>query len=64
MMIAYARSGVNKVDVDIDIVVCCCSTHNGANALCGTTAAANDTPKIARTNANFKKNLVALARTR
>ena len=58
------RLRVDKVDINIDIIVCCSCAHNCANALCSATATANDTTKIARTYSDFKKNFVALARTR
>jgi hypothetical protein len=61
---ATADSGINEVDVDIDIVICSSSANNGADALRSATTTTNDTTEIARTNTNFKKDLVALARTR
>jgi len=61
---ATADSGINEVDVDIDIVICSSSANNGADALRSATTTTNATTEIARTNTNFMKDLVALARTR
>jgi hypothetical protein len=55
---------VDEIDVDIDIVVRCSSTNNRANALRSATTTADNATEVSGAYADFKKDLVTLARTR